>query len=164
MGFSGWTTHDVVDDVIHSFCDIIKNPNFDDSNRIIIIELGTNDVQSNCEGKTKVSIDEFEKNINKMILEIRKCTKNILFLGLTRAQTEENIPFYWSENKYYDNRTLNKYDEKLKKICEKEKIEYLPIDKIMRENGYKDGLHPSNKGHEALSMAVFEKIHELFID
>ena len=164
LGFSGWTTQNLVDDAIQNFCNIIKNKAFDDSNRIIIIEIGTNDAQSNAKGKTKVSLEEFESNIKTTINEARKCTNNILILGLTRAQTEESIPLFWKENKYYDNRILNKYDEKLEEICKDKEVSYFPIAKILKEYDYKDRLHPANNGHEALSRAIYKKMYELFIN
>lgn len=164
LGLSGWTTHDVVDEVIGSFCNIIKNKRFDDSNRIIIIEIGLNDAQSNAKGETKVPIEEFESNIKTIIAEARKCTNNVLLLGFTRAQTKDSIPFLWKENKYYDNRTINKYDEKLIEICKDEKIDYFPLSKLLGKCDYKDGLHPDNNGHETISKAVYEKVHELFIN
>ena len=164
LGFSGWTTQNLVDDAIQSFCNIIKNKAFDNSNRIMIIEIGTNDTQSNSEEKTKVSLEKFESNIKTIINEAKKCTNNVLLLGLTRAETEDNIPLFGKENEYYDNRLLKKYDEKLEEICKEKEVNYLPIAKIVKENDYKDGLHPSNSGHEALSRVVYEKVYELFIN
>ena len=96
-------------------------------------------------------IEEFESNIKTIIAEARKCTNNVLLLGFTRAQTKDSIPFSWKENKYYDNRTINKYDKKLKEICKEEKVHYFSLSKLIKKCEYKDGLHPDNNGHEAIS-------------
>lgn len=81
-----------------------------------------------------------------------------MILGLTRIESDEK--FLWKPNKYYDNSIISEYDRdlelildydaELKKLCENNKIKYIPMQDVLDKSDFIDGLHPNHNGHKKI--------------
>lgn len=121
-------------------------------NLIIIFEIGQNDSIYNKEGNL-VGINKFKDNLNELIKKARKFTKDIIFLGLSRVDEKETIP--WEESgESYDNKTIEKYNSVLEKVCKDKNISFIPLWDLLPKENLSDGLHPNTQGHEK----IFEKV------
>ena len=117
---------------------------------LILIAIGIND----CKGvgspdNTKVKIDEFKDNFEKLIQIAKKHTKHVVAIGLTPVDEKRTNPF---ENTYFTNKTVKKYDDVIKETSKNNKIRFIDILTKMSQEDYPkllvDGLHPNSKGYD----------------
>lgn len=126
-----------------------------DEDTIIIFSIGTNDSQFvNITGQNRVSPEEFEKNLKKLIDMARKYTDKILMTGIMPVDDKKMDPIPWSPEKSYKNEFIKQYDALVKKVCSEKKIDFIEmLDEFMKED-YKtllyDGVHPNAQGHEKI--------------
>lgn len=103
-----------------------------DYGSMIIFEIGQNDSLYNKDfGKAWVKLEEFEKNVYELIDKAKKYTDKIIFLELPEVDESKTIP--WEENgDSYSNENILRYNEKIKGICKKEKVIFLPTRDILK--------------------------------
>lgn len=127
---------------------------------IVVISIGDNDsVVESPDSKNWVVMDKYGENIKKLIEISKKYTGKILFLSLKKVDESKTMPVSWGSY-YYSNSIISKYNNKLKDICNLEKVEFLDILELLSENDFEDGLHPNSKGHEKIAKKVMEKLAE----
>jgi lysophospholipase L1-like esterase len=126
------------------------------SPEIIFFAIGTND---SCFHKTKdnseVSIEDFENNLNKLILKARKFTENIIFIGLVKGDDKITFPLIRSTTgKCYKKENIKMYDSVIRKVCDKESLLFIDVNNNLNDLDFDDGLHPNVIGH----MKIFEEV------
>lgn len=119
---------------------------------IILVSVGTNDSKINyADKKAVISDEEFENNQEKLVRIVKKYSQKILFLGFNPVDEKRTNP--WRDNAYLNER-LEKFNNIVKSVCEKNNIEFLNIFKLFDSNDYLkyiyDGLHPNSLGHEKI--------------
>jgi lysophospholipase L1-like esterase len=137
-----------LDNIYQSF----KNDEF---NNVVILSIGVNDTQE-FNGSLKTSLEDYEKNINKIIDYVNNQQAKLIIFGLGRIQSDDK--FYWKPGKFYCNETLDRYDEVLERVCNEKKIEYVSMKDVLAKEDYVDGLHPNKIGHEKIFMRAKEFI------
>ena len=156
-GFPGATSNDIlkkIDNILVSFI-------HDEFNNIVILSIGVNDTQE-FNGNYKTSVDNYKSNIEMIAKKIMDKGVTLIILGLTRIESDEK--FLWKPNKYYDNIVISEYDKniklileydsELKRLCNENKIKYIPMQDVLQKEDFIDGLHPNQKGHKE----IFERI------
>lgn len=130
----------------------------------IIFSIGNNDsillIKEKCQ---MTQIEKFEENIKVLISKSRKQTQNIVFTGLTPVDEERTSPIPWATNKIYKNQYIKIYNDKIKEICDSEKIKFIDLyDKFINLENYKeileDGLHPNSDGHQLIFEIIKQNI------
>ena len=160
IGFPGAKTTDIV----ARFENICEALHFEGTNEIIIFSIGVNDTQFNGKQISADALQIFEENIRKLIDIAKRYSKNILFAGLTRVrQDEDEEPFKWKDEKFFDNRIIGEFDARLKDICSENACVYISTANLLSSRQLKDGLHPNEIGHFILCNEVNKKIKELYI-
>ena len=159
LGIGGNTT----EDLLERFKFELEQRIDEDEKTVIIFSIGGNDsVYLIKEKHNRVPIDKFEKNINKLIFQTRKYTKDITFIGLTPADKKKTSPVPWDANIIYNNIYIERYNSKLKEICQKEKIRFINLYSKLIKMDYKklleDGLHPNSNGHEWMAKKIIDSI------
>lgn len=152
-GFPGATSSDIldkIDGILQSFL-------HKEFSNTVILSIGVNDTQV-FNGETKNSIKSYKENIQKIIKIVTDKECNLVILGLTRIESDEK--FLWKPNKYYANDIISEYDRDLKlildydaeleKLCEQNRIKYIPMQDILEKNDFIDGLHPNHNGHKKI--------------
>ncbi len=158
-GFPGATSKDIlnkIDNILNSFI-------YDGFNNIVILSIGVNDTQL-FNGNYKISIDNYKSNIKKITKKIMCKGMQLIILGLTRIESDEK--FLWKPNKHYNNSIISEYDKDLKlimeydselrRLCEENKIKYIPMQDVLQKEDFVDGLHPNQMGHKK----IFERIKD----
>jgi lysophospholipase L1-like esterase len=123
---------------------------------IVIFEIGQND-SLHKDGKHWVELDKFEKNLEELIKKAKKFSKHLIFLGLPKVDEKETIP--WDENGSYDNKTIERYNSVLKKICEDKKVYFISNEDLSEKKDLHDGVHANSEGHRK----IFEKVKSFLI-
>ncbi len=134
---------------------------------IIIVKIGTNDSRYNNKDKTTVEtpINEFAKNIHRIISICKKCTKKIIFIENTPCNELKTCPTIWNDTEYFTNQSIKEYNNIIKLICEKEKIYFVELFDNWIKINYKklldkeDGLHPNSRGHKK----IFEIVKDFLV-
>ncbi len=133
---------------------------------LVIFSIGTNDSEYfNDEKKFKVSIKEFEKNINKCIKIARKYSERIVFMDLVPVVDAKVDPIPWCPERSYRNKYIWEYREILKNICIEEKVYFIDAyDRLLASSDYMhslgDGVHPNDIGHEILFEIIKDYLEE----
>jgi len=129
---------------------------------IIIFAIGINDSQYiHSKENPRISIEEFQSNLQELINHAKKFAKQIIFAGLTKVDESKTMPIPWDSAKYYDNENIKNYNEKIKEICNKNNLKFIEmLDLLDNNQDLEDGLHPNSQGHEKM----FLKIRDFFIN
>jgi lysophospholipase L1-like esterase len=119
-----------------------------------IFQSGGNDsVLIGKNGRSNVSADQFEKNLEEIIKKAKIITPDIIFIGFNNVDDKRTAPAPWG-NFYYHNSKVEKYNEIMKNICQKNNIPYIDIFNLLKNEDLADGLHPNSLGHEK----IFQKV------
>lgn len=132
----------------------------EDQRILIIFAIGINDTQM-INGKERVSIDQFESNIEELISKAKQFTKDILFIGLTKVEESKVVPFPWNPNKSCFNERIIRFDNTVEKICINEKVSYIKMYDLLSLDELEDGLHPTSIGHQKMYNAILDKIDSI---
>lgn len=129
--------------------------------RIVIFAIGENDSLVLVKEKAcRISKNEFEQNINKLIDLSKKWAHQTVFVGLTPVEEVKAIPLPWDESLAYKNNVIKEYNTVLKSVCKKRKVFFIEIFNEMMKLDYKelleDGIHPSPAGH----LFIYEIVRE----
>jgi lysophospholipase L1-like esterase len=130
------------------------------NNTIIIFGIGLNDsLFDNSKNQIAVSEKAYESNLIKLIKKAKNYSNTILFVGLTPCEDLKSV--FW-DNVVYNNKSIKRYNSILKKVCVKEKVQY--IDVLLKfekksKSYLNDGLHPNSKGHKL----IYEQIKPFFV-
>ncbi len=128
---------------------------------IVIFSIGTNDSIYNAQtGKQLVPLEEFGKNMQKLVDKAKKFTKKVVLMGCMSVDESRTRPIPWVKSYHYINQTLMQYDRKIKEVAEKNNVQYLPVSGLLQNDELEDGLHPNAKGHEK----IFAKVKEFLIE
>lgn len=128
-----------------------------DNETFIIFSIGVNDTQD-INGKDRVNIEQFGKNISYLINKAKEYSNNIIFLGFSLVDETKVVPLPWNKEKSYFNRKIEIFDNKLMEICNKSNITYLNIYNLLTINDLSDGIHPNSNGHQK----ICDEITKLF--
>jgi len=127
---------------------------------IIIFAIGINDSRYiNSKDNPAVSADQFQKNIQELINQARKFTKKIIFLSLTNVVESKVMPIPWCPNEYYTQENIKIYNQHLKKISEKNNLQFINMFDLIEDSELEDGLHPNFSGHEKM----FKKVKDFLL-
>lgn len=155
LGISG----EITEEVKNRFdveCRARINP---EAKTIIIVSMGVNDTQV-INGKDRIEIETFKKNMQEVMQMAKQYTKYILFLGLTRVDESKMVPFPWNKEKSCFNNKIDRFDKELRQLCKENKIDYVEVANHLTLEDLYDGLHPNQEGHQKISTIVLEKIKE----
>jgi len=126
-----------------------RKPNF------IIFAIGINDAQFiHSTNGLRVSPDEFQQNLEKLLSIAKKFTDKVVFVGLTKVDESKTTPIPWNTDKSYYNKNIRRLDNIIKKFCEDNKLKFIPIESVVEDDDLIDGLHPNTKGH----IKIFNRI------
>ncbi len=148
---------DNTDDLLQRFKieAIAREPN------IIIFAIGINDSQYiNSKDNPRVSIEKFQNNLQELVSQAKQITSKIIFVGLTKVDELKTIPISWDKIKYYDMENVSKYNSIIKNFCQKNKLTFINMLDLLRNEDLEEGLHPNINGHKKM----FEKIKKFLID
>lgn len=148
---------DNTDDLLQRFKieAIAREPN------IIIFAIGINDSQYiNSKDNPRVSIEKFQNNLQELVSQAKQITSKIIFVGLTKVDELKTIPISWDKIKYYDMENVSKYNSIIKNFCQKNKLTFIDMLDLLRNEDLEEGLHPNINGHKKM----FEKIKKFLID
>lgn len=156
LGISG----EITEEIKNRF-DFECNARYDkESNTIIIFAIGINDTQD-VNGNDRVSLKTFSNNISSLIINARKYSNNMLFIGLTQVDESKVVPLPWDKEKSYFNEKILKFDEELERVCLSNNVNYLNVYNLIEIKELSDGLHPNELGHQKLCDEVKNKIETL---
>ena len=122
---------------------------------LIIFSIGDNDsIYVKSQNKQMVSLQQFEKNLQKLTDKAKKFTDVIIFISCKKVDEPKTKPIPWATDYHYTNQNLKSYNQKIKDIAEKNKCYFLEIFDLLENEDFEDGLHPNSKGHQKLFLQV----------
>lgn len=151
--------------------DLLERFEFEASKRIdednktaIVFAIGVNDSQFVENEGNRTQIDQFQNNIKSLIEKARKYGNEIDFVGLFPVDDSKLSPTSWDEGKSYKLEYVDKYNQVLKDVCQKENVGFVDIyEEFMKKDYVKlliDGLHPNTDGHKQISEIVLKFLQD----
>ena len=127
---------------------------------VILIAEGLNNAQ--IDTKKNVSEEVFKEDLSYLFQEAKKITKDIIFIGATKADESKTNPVPWHPEKQicYKNSEIEKYDDLVRDFCGKNDLLFISMFDLLENEDLEDGLHPNSQGHEKM----FERIKEFLIE
>jgi len=131
-----------------------------------IFAFGTNDATWLIkENRFKNDIDAYEDNMKIVVSKAKKLTNKIIFLNITPVNDEITKEFK-GKDKICNNRFVDDYNSRLKKIADIEGVSIVDVNTVFKEKGYegllmKDGLHPNNQGHRIIFDLVNDELNKV---
>ena len=127
---------------------------------IIIIALGMND-SSRFYKNHRVPLKDFKKTY-LLIVELSKAyAKKVICLGLTKVNESLVNPIPLETVSSYDNTSIKKYDEVIKKIAKKNKSKYVYLFNLLEKKDLEDGLHPNSIGHLEMYKLIKKELKKI---
>ncbi len=129
--------------------------NIEPEEYVFLFSIGSNDpIYVDTRENINVPFKEFKDNLKKIVKLSKKYTSKIIFTGLLIVDEDKTKP--WSENEYWENKDLKKYNDTIEKICKENSLDFIPLWDLLNKNDLKDGLHPNALGHQK----IFNRINE----
>ncbi len=116
----------------------------------VIFAIGINDSKVPAhETTSKVPLEQYKQNIQRLIAIARNYTDKIYIIGATRVD-EQYVRDYDTQSRF-NNETIQSYNAFLKDIARSENLSFIDtFDILDTENDLTDGLHPNAHGYEKL--------------
>ncbi len=135
-----------------------------DTETIIIISTGINDsIFVHKTGETKVSIQSFQSNLEKIIKKAKDYTDKIVLVGSMPVDARVD-PIPWLEGHSYKNELVKLFNEIMESTAKVNKLHFIDIFKdFMKKDPEKlsaDGVHPNSKGHKL----IFELLRKYLLE
>ncbi len=147
-------------EIVKRFSSETKSRFRKESDLSIIFAVGINDAK--CI-KNKANINTKEKlfigNILLLIKEAAKYTINVAFIGLSKVDEKKTMPL---GELYFSNRIILKYSNIISKICDKNNIPFISLEKDFRKKFLaEDGIHLNELGHQMIANKVVSYLNSL---
>lgn len=128
---------------------------------IIIFAIGINDSQYiQSKDNPRVNLEKFQNNLAELVNQAKEFTDKIIFIGLTKVDESKTMPIPWDTVKFYDEDNVSKYNSAIKKFVQENKILFIDMIDLLKNEDLEDGLHPNTQGHKKM----FEKIKQFLIE
>ncbi|MBI2411204.1 MAG: hypothetical protein HYV32_04910 [Candidatus Kerfeldbacteria bacterium] len=126
--------------------------------QIIIFAIGINDSQYiKTKDNPRISLDKFQDNLMKLIHLAKNFSDKIVFIGLNTVDELKVMPIPWStEEKYYDNDTIAKYNSVIEKVSAEYTLPFVHLLDVLEVHDLDDGLHPNSNGHKKIFLKIKE--------
>ncbi len=116
LGVSG----DDTEDLLKRFKSETKPRLKEQEETAFIFEIGINDSQFvHSQNNLRVPPEKFKNNIQTLIDTAKRFSPKIIFVGLAPVDESKTTPIPWHTDASYKNEYIQKYDEIIKKACEK---------------------------------------------
>ncbi|MEK7134161.1 MAG: GDSL-type esterase/lipase family protein [Patescibacteria group bacterium] len=154
LGISGDTTADLLERIGVEAKS--REPN------LIIFAIGINDAQFiHSANGLRVSLDEFQQNLAKLLSIAKKFTDKVVFVGLTKVDESKTTPCPWNPNKSYTNENITRLDKVIEKFCEDNNLKFIPMGGVIENSDLTDGLHPNTGGHIKIFKWIKSEVESL---
>jgi lysophospholipase L1-like esterase len=132
-----------------------------DKDCAVMFAIGTNDSQFIlADQDNRTPLPEFSQNISALILEARKYTQKIAFIGLPPVDDARVNPIPWSPQRAFVNGEVKKFDTALQEICARESLPFIDVFSLLSSGDFtqllQDGVHPNDAGHAMMFEATRE--------
>ncbi|MBT4208904.1 SGNH/GDSL hydrolase family protein [Candidatus Woesearchaeota archaeon] len=130
---------------------------------IIIFAIGINDLKHIGKNtQSIISLEKFQENLEKLIIQAKKITKDIILLGLTNIDETKTLPVFWNgenTNIFFNKSDVNLYNSKIKDISQENNLKFIDMLDLLENEDLEDGLHPNSRGHQK----IFNKVKDFLI-
>jgi len=124
---------------------------------VFLFAIGSNDpLYVNTKDDVWVPFDEFKENLGKIIEVSKKFSNEIIFTGLMIVDENKTKP--WSEDEFWENEDLKKYNDAIENMCRENDLDFIPLWDVLEKEDLSDGLHPNASGHEKIFKRVDEHL------
>ena len=149
LGISGNTTRDVLARFEYELKQRLQEE------AVIVFAIGINDSAFvNTTQTHHVSLEQFKKNIESLIVLARTFSSRIIFVGLTPVDEAKTAPVIWDTSKSYKNEYIQQYNNALQEVTQENDVIFIDIFPTVSKKNFTtltdDGLHPNSKGHQAM--------------
>lgn len=117
--------------------------------KVVCLIMGTNDAKP----VYRIPSEVFSRNLLS-IIRYSKCLNQRLIVGMTPQIYPGRQDEYDIESPIYAAR----YRFAIKEICKMYEIETVPLESILDEHEFADGIHPNTRGYEEIARAFADKI------
>jgi lysophospholipase L1-like esterase len=122
---------------------------------LVVFAIGVNDAMFiHSRNSVRVTLDDFQENLVKLLSEANKFTGKVAFVGLTLVDETKTSPCPWNTDKSCLNGNVKKYNDAIRLFCETNTLKYIPMLDVLETSDLDDGLHPNSKGHKKM----FERV------
>lgn len=123
---------------------------------IVLIAVGAND-SALREGRNRVSLSDFKKNLRELIALARKHTDAIYLLGVTRPRGDIRRP----SGSEFKVEIIQEYGKIIEEVAKEETVGYIDLFETVASSDLTDGIHPNNQGYEKMFATIREALSSL---
>lgn len=163
LSVDGDTSEDVVERIENELAARRKPWSAEDD--IVVIAIGANDAGADgAEDQYRTTTERYIKNLEDIVISIRKFNLRIVMVGLTMGDDARTMPCLWGDY-YTSNERRRLFDRTGQDFCNEHNIPRIELFEDSASHIYLgslyDGLHPSTQGHEWLYGKISPVILEM---
>ena len=126
----------------------------------IIFAIGVNDARRYLpKKKQEMTLCEFRSNLDTLLSTAKTFTDKIVFIGITPVDESKTECIY--DNLRYANKDIRYFDEAIKKLCRKNHLKYIPMNDLLCDEDFDDGLHPNTRGHKKIFDRISKEMEKI---
>jgi acyl-CoA thioesterase-1 len=122
----------------------------------IVFAVGINDSKfPDSSDENKVSLEDYEKNLNKLIASAKTHTSSIAVVSATKVNDE------WRSvrGSRFMNEEIEKFNAVMVKVAQEHKIKFIDVfDTVDPTTDLDDGLHPNAQGYEKMYKIIKDNL------
>jgi len=131
---------------------------------IFLFHLGINDcIFSETLGKTEVSEENFRSTLSELLAKASKYSSKVVIIGAMPVDDRVN-PMPWSPKRAYRNEFVERFNQIMEEVAEKEGAHFVEAYKKFIETDYSsllaDGVHMNDEGYRRL----FELVKDYLLE
>ena len=140
------STSEMIPNYIEQICSTVVRKK--KKQNAIILAVGVNDTQvSRATLKTRISLEQFNKNVEGMIRLAKEFVDTVVLIGLIPVNEKKTSSWLYEVD--YRLEVIAQYNKTLKSLAEKHKSHFISLNTVKPSMLY-DGLHPNTKGHQKI--------------
>lgn len=136
------------------------------ANTVAVVSVGLNDTKAEGEPDNYVSsIVEYRFAMASLLKRLRSNVDSVIAVGYTPVDETKTTPFSSPISNgplYFSNDRISKFNDAFQQVCEAQEVPFIDmvvdLEEWQREHLSRDGLHPNDRGHEAIFHRVMPVI------
>jgi lysophospholipase L1-like esterase len=129
---------------------------------LVIVAIGTNDAQSNFDNSHTVTIENFQRNLQRIKEIVLEQNAQIVFVTPPTIDESRVNPIPWAPDFSYTLERIDEFSNAITNTAQQENCMAINLNDLLTVEDLADGVHPNTNGHEKIYKKILQVLIEKF--